>query len=73
MAQINEKAVAAFTAKKAEIDTLLARLVQFSGAHFGVAPEDVSWGHVGDLDHYASLLRRVSDSAFREGEHAPGA
>jgi hypothetical protein len=28
------------------------------------------WGDVGDLEYYASLLKRVTDSAFKEGEHA---
>jgi hypothetical protein len=30
----------------------------------------VNWGHVGTLEHYTSLLKRITDSAFREGEHA---
>ena len=27
-------------------------------------------GHVGTLKHYAGLLRQITDSAFKEGEHA---
>ena len=26
--------------------------------------------HYGTLNHYASLLRQITDSAFSEGEHA---
>jgi len=26
-------------------------------------------GHVGTLKHYAGLLRQITDSAFKEGEH----
>jgi hypothetical protein len=26
--------------------------------------------HVGTLAHYAELLKRITDSAFKEGEHA---
>ena len=33
-------------------------------------PDEVNWGHVGTLEHYASLLKRITDSAFKEGEHA---
>jgi hypothetical protein len=29
-----------------------------------------TWGHVGTLKHYAGLLRQITDSAFKEGEHA---
>ncbi|MDP2358497.1 MAG: hypothetical protein Q8M31_20900 [Beijerinckiaceae bacterium] len=67
----NSKAFAAFIAKKAEIDTMLARLTALSESHFNIDPERLYRGHVGDLEHYASLLKRITDSAFREGENAP--
>jgi hypothetical protein len=35
-----------------------------------VRKKAVSWGHVGTLGYYAELLKRVTDSAFHEGEHA---
>ncbi len=60
----------AYIAKKIEIDTMLARLTALSDDHFNVAPDEVDWGHVGTLAHYAELLKRITDSAFREGEHA---
>jgi len=63
-------AIDAFTAKKAEIDAMLARLRALSDDHFHVGPDEVTWGHVGDLDHYAELLKRITDCAFREGEYA---
>ena len=63
------EAIDAFTARKAEIDELLARLAALSDDHFNVAPDAVNWGHVGTLDYYAARLRELSDSAFREGEH----
>ena len=66
----NSGAVDAFIAKKAEIDTMLARLANLSADHFNAEPETLHWGHVGNLEFYASLLKRVTDSAFREGEHA---
>jgi hypothetical protein len=66
----HEQALAAFVARKAEIDTMLARLQSLSDDHFGFSPDEINWGHVGTLGHYADLLRRITDSAFKEGEHA---
>ena len=63
-------ALDAYIAKKMEIDTLLDRLKALSDDHFNVAPDEINWGHVGTLAHYAELLKRITDSAFKEGEHA---
>ena len=69
-ARNREAALSAFIAKKAEIDIMLARLASLSDDHFNCHPDEVSWGHVGSLEHYASLLKRITDSAFGEGEYA---
>ena len=66
----NQTALDAFIARKAEIDEMLARIQGLSDDHFNVLPDDVHWGHVGDLAHYVKQLRRITDSAFQEGEHA---
>ena len=66
----NEDALAAFVSKKAEIDAMLARLQALSDDHFGYSPDEITWSHVGTLEHYAELLKRITDSAFNEGEHA---
>ena len=65
-----EAALAAFIEKKAEIDAMLARLQGLSDDHFDAHPDEIYWGLVGTLEHYASLLKRITDSAFGEGEHA---
>ena len=70
IAKSKEQALAAFVSKKAEIDTMLTRLQALSDDHFGYAPEDVTWSHVGTLEHYAELLKRITDMAFNEGGHA---
>ena len=70
IASSKEQALAAFVSKKAEIDAMLIRLQALSGDHFGYAPDEVTWAHLGTLEHYAELLKRITDSAFREGEHA---
>jgi len=66
----NDKALDAFIAAKAEINTILARLKALSDDHFETHPDEIHWGHVGALKHYAGLLRQITDSAFKEGEHA---
>lgn len=70
MPKTNDSALAAFVAHKAEIDALLARLQDASADHFGYAPDEINWGHVGTLGHYAELLKRISVAVFHEGEHA---
>ncbi len=69
-AQDNTKALDAFIAAKFEIDTMLARLAALSADHFETSPDEIHWGHVGTLDHYRAKLREITDSAFKEGEHA---
>jgi hypothetical protein len=64
------QAIDAFMARKAEIDTMLARLQVLSDDHFHVGPDDVHWGHAGMLADYAELLKRITDAAFKEGEYA---
>ena len=66
----NSEALAAFIARKTEIDTMLDRLKALSDEHFNADPDTLHWGHVGDLEHYAGLLKRTTDAAFKEGEHA---
>jgi hypothetical protein len=70
IAKSNEEALAAFVSKKAEIDEMLTRLQALSDDHFNYSPDEIDWGHVGTLGYYAELLKRVTDSAFKEGEHA---
>jgi hypothetical protein len=69
-AKSKEQALAPFVSKKAEIDAMLTRIQALSDDHFGVAPDEVTWGDVGNLGHYAELLKRITDMAFNEGEHA---
>jgi hypothetical protein len=66
----NQDALATFVQKKAEIDAMLARLQALSDEHFGIAPDEVTWSDVGSLGHHAELLKRITDMAFHEGEHA---
>jgi hypothetical protein len=63
-------ALDAFIAKKAEIDAMLARLMELSDDRFNVHPDKIHSGHVGNFESYAALLRRLSAAAFQEGEYA---
>ena len=66
----NDKALEAFMATKSQIDAMLERLKGLSDDHFETHPDEINWGDVGTLNHYASLLRQITDSAFKEDEHA---
>ena len=66
----NKKALDSFLATKARIDQMLARIQALSDDHFNTDPDEINWGDVGTLNHYASLLRQITDAAFKEGEHA---
>ena len=65
----NDKALAAFMARKAEIDTMLARLQALSDEHFEANSDEIHWGHVGDLADMSKNLREICDRAFQEGEY----
>ena len=71
MPTTNDAALAAFTARKAEIDAALVRIRPASDDHFFASPEDVHWGHVTALADHAALLKRITDAIYAEGEHAP--
>ena len=66
----NEKALESFLATKARIDDMLARIQTLSADHFNTDPDAIHWGDVGTLNHYSSLLRQITDSAFSGGEFA---
>jgi len=67
-----EAALNTFMEKKADIDAMLTRLQGLSDDHFNAHPDEINWGDVGTLAHYATKLREITDSAFGEGEHADG-
>ena len=66
----NDKALESFLATKRRIDDMLALIQTLSADHFNTDPDAIHWGDVGTLNHYSSLLRQITDSAFSEGEHA---
>lgn len=65
----NDKALDAFMTTKFQIDAMLKRLQALSAEHFDTQPCEIDWGDVGTPKHYASLLRQITNSAFKEGEY----
>src|SRR5689334_22374728 len=53
-------ALAAFIARKTEIDTILARLAALSADHFNRSPDEITWADVGTLGSHLERLREVS-------------
>lgn len=70
MPTTNDAALAAFVARKAEIDTALDRIRAASEDHFFARPDEVHWGHVTALADHAALLKRITDAIYAEGERA---
>ena len=48
-----------YIAKAADIQNKIAQLQQQAGEHFGHNPDDVHWGHVGDLERVQELLNQI--------------
>jgi hypothetical protein len=68
----NTKALDAFMTTKFQIEATLERLKALSDDHYDSHPDEINWGDVGTLNHYASLLRQITDSAFKEGAFKEG-
>lgn len=66
----NNEALDKFVKLAATIHTQLQRLQTAADNHFDLSPEEIGWGHVGDLTHYAEKLRELTDCVFKEGEYA---
>ena len=62
-----EQALAAFVSKKAEIDVMLTRLQALSDDHFGYSPDEITWSHVGTLEHYADLQEACHGLGLQRG------
>ncbi len=66
-----ESPIDAYVNKVASIDAMLKRLQSACDDHFFNHPDDIHWGHVGDVSGIEEALKQISDSVFKEGEHAP--
>ena len=59
----NAEALAAFIARKVEIDRLPEHLLAHSHANLNLSPEKVHLGHVGELDDWLACPLRVAKLA----------
>ena len=62
----NDRTLDGFMAAKAEIDAMLESLKALSDDHFDTHPDKITSGHVGTLNHYASLLRQPAAPDHRQ-------
>ena len=69
-ARNRQRSLDAFLAEKARFDAMVAELRRMSADHFGADPEAVLWGERAALQHWNSLLARVTDAYFKRGEWA---
>ena len=65
------EAIGVYIQKIANIDTMLHRLQTACDDHFFNNPDEIHWGHVGDVSGIEEALKLICDSVFKEGEHAP--
>jgi hypothetical protein len=65
-----QESLDAFLAEKARFDAMVAELQRMSADHFGADPDAVLWGEQATLQHWNSLLARVTDAYFKRGEWA---
>lgn len=56
-----ERSLAAFMARKAKVDELLARLQRASEDHFGADPDRVLWCEAGSLAEVEQCLQHAVD------------
>jgi hypothetical protein len=67
-ARNQENSPAAFFAKKAEFDALLAELTQASADPFRRGPREVLWGEAAWLPDAAAKLKNIAEQHFQFGE-----
>lgn len=63
------KAAAAYAGTAERVNILLDEIKNGLADHAARA-DQINYGHVGDLQHYESLLANVADSLLRRGEYA---
>jgi hypothetical protein len=67
-------ALDAYMAAHADALALIERIQEAIENHDDApAPEQIHWGHVGDIGRIREMLQAVSDCLFNEGEYAPEA
>jgi hypothetical protein len=72
--QTKRTALDAYMTAHADALALIERIHEAIENHDDApAPEQIHWGHVGDMAEIRSGLQAISDRLFCEGEYAPEA
>ena len=72
--QTKPTALDAYMTAHAETLALIERIQEAIENHDDApAPEQITWGNVGDIARVREMLQAVSDCLFAEGEYAPEA
>jgi len=61
MTATNDTALAAYVAAHAAAAELLEDIAEALDEHHGVAPEQINWGHVGDVDAVVEQLTVIKN------------
>jgi len=62
----DHKPLGAFMARKIEAEQALTGLLEFVSNHCDTDPEDITWGHVGDMGYLIEKLREINEHYDRE-------
>ena len=62
----SQSALETFLVKKNQLDILLKRLQSISDEHFCLSPDEINWGHVGDIGHLLDELTEATESTFNQ-------
>jgi hypothetical protein len=59
MTTTNEKALARFIEINGEIETVLGELRDANCEHYDLSPDEIHWGHVGDVQRTLDGLKEI--------------
>lgn len=60
MSKYQNDATALFAARVAEIRAIAEKLIEQCDDHFGLSPDDVTWGNAGDAGRVLEVLRELN-------------
>lgn len=64
----NAKAIDAFIRHKAKLDEAIAKIMAASDDFLGLIPDEIHWGHVGDMEAFADAAAAIADKITGTGE-----
>jgi hypothetical protein len=67
---LNEAALEAFMTKTKRLENELQHLQALAESYYDIAPGEINWGRIGDLDMVIEQLTQMTDILCQEGEGA---